>query len=210
MVHQDQRPLRQLIPDPPDFCDLDLADAGSTLPCRAIFSRDFMEEIEVARFGHAFVSPLTGPFRNPGAMDRTRCKGAQRLWRFHPGRNSHRSRRAGRLTAGARRSPRHPRPGGRPPLPIYLHLGFKCRNSIHFTTCCNFEQSLPKWVTCHEFWSTNPALRLIVRSSGGPSLGRSPGAHKQRRPVNQDQIQFFGEIGSTQFSEQGSRPALFF
>jgi hypothetical protein len=84
---------------------------------------------------------------------------------------------------------RSPRRGSRPldRLPIYLHSGFKCRNSIHFTTCFNFEQSLPKWVTCHEFWSTNPALRMIVRSSGGPSLGRSPGAHKQRRPVNQDQ-----------------------
>jgi hypothetical protein len=54
-------------------------------------------------------------------------------------------------------------------------------------------------------------LRLAVRStSGGPSLGRSPGAHKQRRPVNQEQIQIFGEIGSTQFLEQGFRPALFF
>src|ERR1700704_3024497 len=54
-------------------------------------------------------------------------------------------------------------------------------------------------------------LRLAERfKSGGPSLGRSPGAHKQRRPVNQDQIKFFGEIGSTQFSEQGLRPALFF
>src|SRR4051812_28267788 len=36
------------------------------------------------------------------------------------------------------------------------------------------------------------SLRLAARStSGGPSLGRSPGAHKQRRPVNQDQIQIF-------------------
>src|SRR3977135_1290672 len=46
--------------------------------------------------------------------------------------------------------------------------------------------------------------------SGGPSLGRSPGAHKQRRPVNQHQIKFFGEIGSTQFLEQGLSPSLFF
>jgi hypothetical protein len=46
--------------------------------------------------------------------------------------------------------------------------------------------------------------------SGGPSLGRSPGAHKQRRPVNQDQIQIFGEIGSTQFLEQGLAPCSFF
>jgi hypothetical protein len=146
-----------------------------------------MEEIKAARFDPAFVWHLSGPFRNPGALDRTRSKGARRLWRFHPGWNSHRSCARKRLTADTRRFQRHPRPGNLASLPIYLNLGFKCRNSIHFTTCCNFEQSLPKWVTCHEFWSTNPALRLIVRSSGGPSLGRSPGAHKQRRPVNQDQ-----------------------
>src|ERR1700682_3454099 len=54
-------------------------------------------------------------------------------------------------------------------------------------------------------------LRLTARlKSGGPSLGRSPGAHKQRRPVNQDQIQIFGEIGTTQFLEQGFPPCSFF
>src|ERR1700736_2545133 len=54
-------------------------------------------------------------------------------------------------------------------------------------------------------------LRLAERfKSGGPSLGRSPGAHKQRRPANQDQIQIFGKIGSTQFLEQGESPAFFF
>jgi hemoglobin-like flavoprotein len=54
-------------------------------------------------------------------------------------------------------------------------------------------------------------LRLAERlKSGGPSLGRNPGAHKQRRPVNQDQIESFGEIGSTQFSEQGFAPCSFF
>jgi hypothetical protein len=54
-------------------------------------------------------------------------------------------------------------------------------------------------------------LRLAARSKlGGPSLGRSPGAHKQRRPVNQEQIQIFGEIGSTQFLSRAPRPALFF
>jgi hypothetical protein len=46
-------------------------------------------------------------------------------------------------------------------------------------------------------------LRPVARPSGGPSLGRSPGAHKQRYPANQDQIQIFGEKGSTQFLEQG-------
>ena len=45
---------------------------------------------------------------------------------------------------------------------------------------------------------------------GGPSLGRNPDAQKQRRPVNQEQIEFSGEIGSTQLLEQGFGPALFF
>jgi hemoglobin-like flavoprotein len=45
---------------------------------------------------------------------------------------------------------------------------------------------------------------------GGPSLGRSPDAQKQRRPVNQEQIEFSGETGSTQLLEQGFGPALFF
>src|SRR5260370_31728538 len=54
-------------------------------------------------------------------------------------------------------------------------------------------------------------LRLAARLKlGGPSLGRSPGAHKQRQPGNQDQIQIFGEIGSTQFLEQGLPPCSFF
>jgi hypothetical protein len=54
-------------------------------------------------------------------------------------------------------------------------------------------------------------FRLAARlKSGGPSLGRSPGAHKQRRPVNQNQILTFGEIGSTQFLEQGFIALLFF
>ena len=44
---------------------------------------------------------------------------------------------------------------------------------------------------------------------GGPSLGRNPDAQKQRRPVNQEQIEFSGEIGSTQLLEQGFGPALF-
>ena len=44
----------------------------------------------------------------------------------------------------------------------------------------------------------------------GPSLGRNPDAQKQRRPVNQEQIEFSGETGSTQLLEQGFGPALFF
>jgi hypothetical protein len=46
-------------------------------------------------------------------------------------------------------------------------------------------------------------LRLAARpKSGGPSLGRNPGAHKQRRPALRARLNF-GEIGSTQFLEQG-------
>src|SRR5437899_10045419 len=54
-------------------------------------------------------------------------------------------------------------------------------------------------------------LRLAERlKSGGPSLGRSPDAHKQRRLVNQDQTQFFEVKGSTQFLSRAPCPALFF
>ena len=55
-----------------------------------------------------------------------------------------------------------------------------------FAKCLKFEHSLPKMVTSAKRSATNAILRLAERlSSGGPSLGRSPGAHKQRRPVNQ-------------------------
>jgi hypothetical protein len=65
-------------------------------------------------------------------------------------------------------------------------------------------------VTRRKRWSSNAGSDFAERfKSGGPSLGRSPGAQKQRRPVNQDQIQIFGKIGSTQFLEQGESPALF-
>src|SRR5258708_34350325 len=37
-----------------------------------------------------------------------------------------------------------------------------------------------------------------------------PGAHKQRHPINQDQIRILGKTGSTQFLSRASRPALFF
>jgi hemoglobin-like flavoprotein len=54
-------------------------------------------------------------------------------------------------------------------------------------------------------------LRLAERlKSGGPSLGRSPDAHKQRRLVNQDQTQIFEVKGSTQFLSRALCPALFF
>ena len=54
-------------------------------------------------------------------------------------------------------------------------------------------------------------LRLAERLKlGGPSLGRSPDAHKQRRLVNQDQTQIFEVKGSTQFLEQGLAPCSFF
>jgi hypothetical protein len=37
-----------------------------------------------------------------------------------------------------------------------------------------------------------------------------PGAHKQRHPINQDQIRILGKTGSTQFLEQGLPPCSFF
>jgi hypothetical protein len=47
--------------------------------------------------------------------------------------------------------------------------------------------------------------RLVVQVSGG-----APGAHKQRRPVQQRiNPALSGKIGSTQFFEQGFGPALF-
>jgi len=54
-------------------------------------------------------------------------------------------------------------------------------------------------------------LRLAERFKlGGPSLGRSPDAHKQRRLDNQDQIQIFEEIRVDTIFEQGSEPCSFF
>jgi hypothetical protein len=55
-------------------------------------------------------------------------------------------------------------------------------------------------------------LRLAERLKlGGPSLGRSPDAHKQRRLDNQHQIQIFEEIkGRHNFWSRAKRPALFF
>jgi len=69
------------------------------------------------------------------------------------------------------------------------------RNSDHFVDCSNFEQSLLKMMTRRKRWSNTAASDWPQGfKSGGPSLGRSPGAHKQRRPVHQDQIQIIGEI----------------
>jgi hemoglobin-like flavoprotein len=55
-------------------------------------------------------------------------------------------------------------------------------------------------------------LRLAERLKlGGPSLGRSPDAHKQRRLDNQNQIDIFEEIkGRHNFWSRAKRPALFF
>ena len=55
------------------------------------------------------------------------------------------------------------------------------------------------------------SLRLAERLKlGGPSLGRSPDAHKQRRLVNQDQIQVFGEIRVDTIFGAGLGALLFF
>ena len=55
-------------------------------------------------------------------------------------------------------------------------------------------------------------LRLAERLKlGGPSLGRSPDAHKQRRLDNQDQIQVFEEIkGRHNFWSRASALLFFF
>src|SRR5882724_9234181 len=53
-------------------------------------------------------------------------------------------------------------------------------------------------------------FRLTARSkSGGPSLGRSPDAHQAASSRQSKSNLYFGKIGSTQFLEQGTRPALF-
>ena len=54
-------------------------------------------------------------------------------------------------------------------------------------------------------------LRLAERLKlGGPSLGRSPDAHKQRRLDNQDQIYICEEIRVDTIFEQGLAPCSFF
>jgi hypothetical protein len=74
-----------------------------------------------------------------------------------------------------------------------------------------FEHSLPKMMTRPERWSTNPASgsleggSLVVQVSGG-TLTRTSSV----TPPNQQQIRIRGKTGSTQFLEQGKRPALFF
>jgi len=66
---------------------------------------------------------------------------------------------------------------------------------------------------CRKRWQ-DEKLRLPIESqavagqAGGPSLGRSPDAHKQRRPFNQ--IENNRETGSTRFLEQGLTPCSSF
>jgi hypothetical protein len=74
-----------------------------------------------------------------------------------------------------------------------------------------FEHSLPKMMTRPERWSTNLAsgslegASLVVQVSGGTLTRKS-----SVTPPNQHQIRIRGKTGSTQFLEQGKRPALFF
>src|SRR6478735_6656203 len=75
------------------------------------------------------------------------------------------------------------------------------RNPDHFVNCSNFEQSLLKMVTRQKRWSTSAGSGWPQGKSGGPSLGRSPARTSSVNPSNEDQIQIFGEIGSTQFLE---------
>jgi hypothetical protein len=85
------------------------------------------------------------------------------------------------------------------------------RNPNHFANCSNFEQSLLKMVTRRKRWSTSAASGSAAGwKSGGPSLGRSPGAHKERRPVNQDQIEIFRGNRVDTIFRAGLRALLFF
>jgi hypothetical protein len=85
------------------------------------------------------------------------------------------------------------------------------RISDHFAICSNFEQSLLKMMTRRKRWSTSAGsgwpqgLSLVVQVSGG-ALARTSSV----APPIKIKSKFCGEIGSTQFLEQGSRPALFF
>jgi hypothetical protein len=86
-----------------------------------------------------------------------------------------------------------------------------CRNPDHFVNCPKFDHSLLKMVTTRTKWSTSAASgwprgsSLVVQVSGGALTRTSSVASSIKIKSN-----FFGEIGSTQFLEQGSRPALFF
>lgn len=51
-----------------------------------------------------------------------------------------------------------------------------------------FELLFQKVVTKQKRWATNLSAGGLRVTSGGPSLGRSPGAHKRCHPVNQRQI----------------------
>ena len=85
------------------------------------------------------------------------------------------------------------------------------RNPNHFANCSNFEQSLLKMVTRRRKWSTSAGSgwprgsSLVVQVSGG-ALARTSSV----APSIKNQIQIFGEIGSTQLLEQGWCLALFF
>jgi hypothetical protein len=61
-----------------------------------------------------------------------------------------------------------------------------------------------------ERWSTNSRAGQPRGVSWWSKSREEPDAHKQRHPINQDQIEFLGQIGSTQFLEQGLAPCSFF
>lgn len=65
-------------------------------------------------------------------------------------------------------------------------------------------------VTSRKRWSTNSASGQPQGVSWWSKSREEPDAHKQRHPINQDQIEFLGKTGSTQFLEQGSEPCSFF
>jgi len=66
-------------------------------------------------------------------------------------------------------------------------------------------------MTQPKLWSRNATLRQAARStSGGPSLGRSPDAQKQRRPVNQEQSPIRENRVDTIFGAGLTKPCSFF
>ena len=100
------------------------------------------------------------------------------------------------------------------PLPRHVFSGDfrnrRWRHPNHFANCSKFEQSLPKMMTSLERWSTNSGSGQPRGVSWWSKSREEPDAHKQRHPINQDQIEFLGQIGSTQFLEQGYEPCSFF
>src|SRR5712671_198392 len=100
---------------------------------------------------------------------------------------------------------------GRHALPRRRFWAAEWRNSHHFADCSKFVQSLLKMMTRQKRWSTSAGSgwpqgsSLVVQVSGG-ALARTSSV----APSIKIKSKFFGEIGSTQFLEQGLLPCSFF